>query len=256
VISPHKLYLYSVFYPVHVGALVWAALALDTFNWLYLLIGWVLVCGLGSAIGLHRVISHKAIKLRPWAFKVLSLIACLAVQGSPLWWASTHRGLHHRFSDTERDPHTPTKGKWHAYHGWLHYKGMGDIQAKYVADLLRSKFQVKLARRYTYVILLAYGATWLISPDFLLWGLMLPAVLSYHQESVVNTWGHSAKLRPREYNTKDLSVNRRVLALFTWGQALHNNHHARPGEYDFSLGQSGKFDPCVLLKWILNYARI
>jgi fatty-acid desaturase len=250
--SEHKQNLYGVFYPVHLVTILWVIFGTHTWNAaLYAFIGWVVICGLGSAVGLHRVISHRAEFPAPWKRNVLTVLACLCVQGPPIWWASVHRSGHHRFSDTERDPHTPLFGRWFSYHGWLHKPGVGRVNVRYLPDLLRDHFLVECSRTYPWIVYGVYANAWFINPEFLLWGLMVPAVWSYHQESIVNTLCHYAR-GERWSMTKDASVNRKYLALVTWGQALHNNHHARPGDFDFSLGQKGKFDPCAIFKILMR----
>ncbi len=248
--NKHQQYLYLIFYPVQITALISAIYGAMHFEWINLVfffIGWVLLCGVGSAIVLHRMLSHKALKPHKWLEKPLSILAALCIQGSPLWWVNTHRGLHHKFTDTDKDPHTPVKGRWNAYHGWVHGEKVGDINPRYVTDMLRDPFQIDLAKNYMWYVFSIYALVGFISPMFLIWGLIVPAAWSYHQESIVNTWCHLNGRGERNFETNELSVNLRWLSWFTWGQALHNNHHARPGYFDFSLGNKGEFDPCSLL---------
>lgn len=48
------------------------------------------------SVCLHRYASHAAFKCGPVAHLFLSVMACLANQGGPLWWASQHR-CHHKY---------------------------------------------------------------------------------------------------------------------------------------------------------------
>mgnify|MGYP003348402358 FL=1 len=114
-------FLKYVLYPVH--AVAWIGLAVylyfydfSLFNFACLFFGWILIEGLGVAVTLHRYVSHKAFVARKGLKPVLLWLSCLSLQGSPLGWAAIHRGSHHRYSDTDRDAHTPKKGFWYAWH--------------------------------------------------------------------------------------------------------------------------------------------
>ena len=97
--SKAKANLWIVFWPVQILALL--GIIFTSPNWLYLFMGWVLFCGLGSAVILHRVVSHNSITLKKFLKKPLLILSCMCVQGSPIWWAAVHRGQHHPNADTE-----------------------------------------------------------------------------------------------------------------------------------------------------------
>jgi stearoyl-CoA desaturase (delta-9 desaturase) len=245
--------LFTVFYPVQImavtGAIYTAVNGFELSHLLFFLLGWVLICGLGSAVVLHRITSHRAITVRRFLRNPLLLLGALCAQGSPMWWAVIHRGLHHPYSDREGDPHSPIHGFWHAYHGWTLKVDPSKVNITAMKDLLRYEEGKFLHRNYTAIVWSVYILVGLISLDFLLWALIIPAAWSYHQESIVNTVCHSRKIGYRNYDTPDNSMNNKILALFTWGQALHNNHHHEPGSYDFGKSISNKpteFDPCVI----------
>jgi len=130
-------------------------------------------------------------------------------------------------------------------HDWDQY-----FNPKYAVDLLRDPVQLWFSKNYTSVILITYLAVGLVSLDFLLFGLMLPAVIGLYQESTINVLGHYRKFGYRNFETKDNSQNVPVLALTTWGQGWHNNHHYQASSYDFGTSVSGRsfeFDPSLLL---------
>ena len=85
----------------------------------------------------------------------------------------------------------------------------------------------------------------LINIEFMLWFWLIPAVLSFHQEAIVNSVCHLGKFGYRTFDTKDKSMNIPLLALLTWGQALHNNHHYDYDSYNFAK-KKNEFDPCTL----------
>lgn len=249
-----NLFLLKFLYPVHATA--WVGFfyllftnGLEPVHFLYFLVGWILIEGLGTAIVLHRYISHRAFEAREWIKPFLLWTACMSLQGSPMGWAAVHRGSHHRYADTDNDAHTPRKGKWYAWHMWLH-DWNEYFNAKYVTDLLRDPMQVWFAKNYEKIILVSYVIIGLISLELLLFGFMIPAAIGLYQESNINVFCHSGNLGYRNFDTKDDSRNIPFLALITWGQGWHNNHHHKPASYDFGTSVSGnasEFDPSLLL---------
>jgi stearoyl-CoA desaturase (delta-9 desaturase) len=254
--EPLKLntFLYFILYPAHLVALAGLFVFPFYFDFglkqiVLLFLGWVLLAGVGSAITLHRMVSHRAIEPRRGLKPVMLWLASLCLQGSPLGWAAIHRGSHHRYSDTEKDAHTPTKGIWHAYHGWLWEWGKY-YNPKYAIDLIKDPMHMFFAQNYVKIILITYLIVGLIDWQILLFMFIIPAVYSLHQESSVNVLCHLKGQGYRNFDTKDDSNNRPIMARIVWGQAWHNNHHAKAAAYDFGTTVSGRkdeFDPTLLL---------
>ena len=247
-------FLFYVLYPVH--AIAWFGTAaylyffdFTLFNFLSLVVGWILIEGIGVAVGLHRYASHRAVVLRKGLKPVMLWISCLALQGSPLGWAAIHRGSHHRYTDTEQDAHTPTKGKWYSWHMWLHDWDKY-FNPKYAIDLIRDPMHMWVAKNYISIILVSYLVIGLISWQLLLFGFMIPAALSLYMESNINVFCHSPGFGYRNFETKDQSRNVPLLAWITWGQGWHNNHHQKGSSYDFGStvsGNAAEFDVSLLL---------
>lgn len=246
-------FLYAVLYPAHLVALLGLTVYPYYFGFglkelICLFLGWIFLAGLGSAVTLHRAVSHRAIEYHAW-FKPIALwLASMCLQGSPMGWAAIHRGSHHRFSDTDRDAHTPKKGWLYSYHNWLH-DWAKYFNVKYAIDLLSDKYHLFFAHHYTKVILGSYLVIGLIDWQVLLFMFIIPAVYSLHQESLVNLRCHLKGGGYRNFETKDDSNNRPIMGYLVWGQAWHNNHHARAAAYDFGTTVSGKrweFDPTLL----------
>lgn len=250
-------FLYSVLYPTH--ALAWIGFfymlysGIEAIHLLYLFLGWVLIEGVGVAVVLHRYVSHKAFEARVGLKPILLWLGCLSLQGSPLGWAAIHRGSHHRYSDTEKDAHSPTKGWFYAWHMWLHDWDQY-FNPKYAVDLIRDPMHTWFAKHYVKVILVTYLMVFFISPTLLLFGFMIPAALSLYQESNINVFCHTNEFGYRNFDTKDQSRNVPVLAWITWGQGWHNNHHEKASSYDFGTTISGnprEFDMSLLLLYVV-----
>lgn len=250
-------FLFSVLYPTHI--LAWAGLfymfysGIELVHLLYLFIGWVLIEGIGVAVVLHRYVSHKSFEARRGLKPVLLWLSCLSLQGSPLGWAAIHRGSHHRYSDTEKDAHTPSKGKFYSWHLWLHDWDQY-FNPKYAIDLIRDPMHIWFAKHYVKIIIVTYIVVFFINPEFLLFGLMIPAAISLYQESNINVFCHSPGYGYRNFQTKDQSRNVTFLAWITWGQGWHNNHHEKASSYDFGTtvsGNSKEFDMSLLLLYLV-----
>jgi stearoyl-CoA desaturase (delta-9 desaturase) len=178
----------------------------------------------------HRLLTHRGYKVPRWLEYVLTVCATLALEGGPIFWVATHR-IHHKYSDQEGDPHSPVDGTWWSHMGWiLTGKSMHHdttTLARYVPDLADNKFHVWITK-YHYVpmvvlglILLAVGGI-----PFVLWGIFLRTVVGLHFTWLVNSATHS--IGTRRFKTRDLSTNSWWVALVTWGEGWHNNHHAHP----------------------------
>jgi len=213
----------------HVGAVA----ALFFFSWepflLAIFLYWV-GGSLGIGIGYHRLLTHRGYKTPKWVEYFLTTCAVLALEGGPIFWVATHR-IHHQYSDKEGDPHSPRDGKWWAHVGWILVgKSMHHdtkTLSRYVPDLAKDKFHVWITK-YHYVPMIVLGLALLAigGIPYLLWGVCFRTVLGLHATWLVNSathiWGS------RRFQTRDDSTNSWWVALFSFGEGWHNNHHAHP----------------------------
>ncbi|QDV24332.1 acyl-CoA desaturase [Aureliella helgolandensis] len=212
-----------------------------TFSWSGLAVLVVLhwVCGgIGICLGYHRLLTHGGFMTHRWVRRAIATIGCLAGEGPPMVWVANHR-LHHARSDQEGDPHSPRDGSWWSHAFWLAYKVGGknpnDYLKKWVPDLYRDRYMRMLD--YAFVplnvglSLIIYAAGYAVGGStlalsWLIWGAALRMVLVLHSTWLVNSashlWGY------RNYETRDDSRNNWWVALFTYGEGWHNNHHAHP----------------------------
>ncbi len=255
----NQKYLWSVILPLHLLALITAIMiefrAVDI---LLFMVGYICIGGLGVNVGLHRWASHKSIKVNRFAKPIILFFSTVACQGHMIWWTAVHRGYHHCYSDTKRDVHSPIHGSWNAFFGWIIKHDPTTVDLKRSLDLLRDN-KVKLFHKHTFTIIwLTWVIAGLISPHVLLFVFLLPAIIGLHSEGLVNLLCHTNN-GYRNFETKDNSRNVPLLGLFDWGNGWHNNHHHRPGSFDFGTSVSGKwweFDPCKLfLPFIRDYAK-
>jgi fatty-acid desaturase len=185
---------------------------------------------LGIGMSYHRLLTHRSYRTTKFIEYFLTICGTLALEGGPIFWVATHR-IHHQKSDQEGDPHTPREGGFWAHMGWilmgegLHHDA--SVLAKYAPDLSKDKFHVWLSNWHwlTNVVvglgLLAYGGI-----PYVLWGIFFRTTFGLHATWLVNSathlWGS------RRFQTRDDSTNNWWVALLTFGEGWHNNHHAHP----------------------------
>jgi stearoyl-CoA desaturase (delta-9 desaturase) len=211
----------------HIGAV----LALFYFSWEGLAAAavlWWVSCGMGIGMGYHRLLTHRSYKAPKWLEYLLTIFATLALEGGPIFWVATHR-VHHKFTDVEGDPHSPRDGKWWSHMGWiLDGKAMAQSTsalAPHVPDLINNKFHVWISK-YHWVPLTTLGFTILAiwGWPMVFWTIFLRVVVGLHGTWLVNSANHL--WGSQRFATGDDSTNNFWVALVTFGEGWHNNHHA------------------------------
>lgn len=184
------------------------------------------VHAIGITAGYHRYFSHRSFKTsRAFQF-VLALMGTLAAQKGVLWWTAYHR-LHHRTSDTPHDPHSPHYGFWRAHAGWFLAPGSEATDWRRVRDWKRFPELVWLNEHFLLPPLaLALGLYLAGGLPWFAWGFCICTTMTWHITYTVNSVAHRHGYR--NFQTSDDSRNVAWLALPTWGDAWHNNHHHHP----------------------------
>ena len=189
----------------------------------------------------HRYFSHRTFRTSRVLQFVFALIGAASVQRGPLWWAAHHRN-HHRHADTAADPHSPAvHGFWWSHAGWFLTRGGFRTDWSRIPDLARYP-ELRWLDRYDTVVpvLLAaalYGVGALlerVAPQLgttggqmLVWGFFISTVVLFHATVTINSLAH--RFGRRRFDTRDDSRNNLWLALLTFGEGWHNNHHFFPG---------------------------
>jgi stearoyl-CoA desaturase (delta-9 desaturase) len=182
------------------------------------------ISGLGITIGYHRLITHRAYQTKRWLRQLLMIAATFAMQGGPASWASLHI-QHHRFADKPGDPHSPSQqGFWFAHCGWIFHEHRPNFR-RYGKWLLKDKDIKHISKNYLGYSILGLLIPWVLCGwRGLLWGGFLRVFLCIHMTWFVNSVCH--KWGTRDYpTTPDTSRNNVFVALFTFGEGWHNNHH-------------------------------
>ncbi len=227
----------------HIGAIA----ALFLFSWRVLaatvFLYW-LTTGLGISMGYHRLHTHRSYKVPLVLEYFFAVCGALTLEGGPISWVATHR-IHHQNSDLPGDPHSPREGGWWAHAGWLITGATNHnntkAMAKYAPDLAKYRFYVWLNNYHwaptlaLALLLLAIGGL-----PLMLWGVFFRVTFGLHATWLVNSathmWGG------RRFATRDDSRNNWWVALITFGEGWHNNHHAHPTSARHGLAWY-EFDP-------------
>lgn len=201
--------------------------------WVAVIIGFICQKEIGISAGYHRLFSHYSFEVSRPAKLFILWCGLISGQGSPFWWAAVHRGYHHKHSDTEKDPHSPIHGFWHSYILWLFTIKEKDLSPRYITDLIRDKDLSFAHKNYLPIFFISHIVIVLVSLDFWLYFMALPAFLTLHCYCIQTSFQHLKGLGYRNFNTKDNSGNNPLLFPIVFGDAWHNNHHADPGNPNF-----------------------
>ncbi len=177
--------------------------------------------------GNHRYFSHRSYRTSRVFQFVLALGGVATGQKGMLWWAAHHR-RHHRFSDRPGDAHSPREGFWWSHMGWMLSRDHEGTDLNGVKDLARYPELRVLERLWMLPPVLVGVATWAVWGSWgLVWGYFVAQTLFWHGTFTINSLAHV--FGTRRFDTRDDSRNHWLLALITFGEGWHNNHHHRPG---------------------------
>lgn len=188
--------------------------------------GFYIVAALGTGVGLHRYFAHRSFRTSRTFQFLLGVLACTSF-ADPIGFAGKHR-LHHRHSDTESDVHSPRQGWWYCWYGSLVDDGRTEREIVSAARDLARYPELRSLRRWFVLPGAALGALtwWLGGFSMFAIGFVLSRCLLLNLVSTVNYFGHLAG--PRRYATRDASTNNALVALLSFGEGWHNNHHYYP----------------------------
>jgi stearoyl-CoA desaturase (delta-9 desaturase) len=199
-------------------------------NFAVMLIGNWIVGSLGIGLGYHRLLTHRSFKAPKWLEYTLTVFGAMAIQDDAPKWVVTHR-IHHQFVETDKDPHSTKPGFFWAHMGWI-LKGTAQDHdeatlKRYVPDLLKDKFHVLLAKYYYIPLVFSGFVLFAIGGwELVLWGVFGRVVVGWHSTWFVNSATHF--FGKRRFATEDDSTNNAWVAILTFGEGWHNNHHAQP----------------------------
>lgn len=212
---------------------------------------------LGITASAHRLWSHKSYEAA-WPVRFLFMLANSAAhQGSIYHWVRDHR-MHHKYTDSDLDPHSIQYGFWYAHMGWLFYKKspslreaagtipMQDMEADSIV-MFQKKNYIVLSNLFCFGLPTLYGwyawdSLWIGYFYFgvLRWILLLHA--TWCVNSVAHIWG------TKPYDERLSARQSAFTSLVAVGEGWHNYHHAYPYDYRASeFGWTAEWNPSTLL---------
>jgi stearoyl-CoA desaturase (delta-9 desaturase) len=234
-------------------------------DWQDLLILAVFYAGVGSGItvGFHRLLTHRSFKCHRLTRAVFAALGSAAAEGPVIDWVATHR-KHHQFSDDHGDPHSPhghgagfmgsLRGLVHAHIGWVFSDMEVADERRYAKDLLADPWIRFVDQTFLLWVVAGLAAAFGLGValsgtvkgglEALLWGGAARIFFMHHATFSINSLCHFFGFRT--YDTPDESRNLAWLAIPTWGEAWHNNHHAFPTSYRHGL-ERWQIDPSAAI---------
>ena len=204
------------------------------------------VCGLGVTVGYHRMLTHRAFQTHRATRYLFAVMGSMAIQGPVIEWVADHR-KHHAHTDQDGDPHSPhvghgagvrgaLRGLWHAHVGWL-WRTNGQARAyKFARELVEDRGMRFLSRQFLTIVLvgllipagLGYVLTGTLKGAVtgLVWGGFVRIFMLHHVTWSINSVCHF--FGRRRFEVEDHSTNVFWLALPSFGESWHHNHHAFP----------------------------
>jgi stearoyl-CoA desaturase (Delta-9 desaturase) len=259
--------LVAVFGPFLVLAVV-APLAwhTDLLNWSDIAVFALMyvVSGIGVTVGYHRLLTHRAFQTHRWVEYAFAIVGGLAVQGRVIDWVADHR-KHHAHTDDEGDPHSPhagqgagirgaLRGLYHAHVGWLFSEQGRARPDKYARDLYEDAGMRRIHRSFHWIVLATFAIPFALgfaltqslhgALTAVLWGGLVRVSMLHHVTWSINSVCHF--FGRRRFAIDDHSTNVFWLALPSFGESWHHNHHAFPRSAFHGL-RPWELDPSALV---------
>ena len=176
--------------------------------------------------GYHRYFAHRSYRVSRPVQAVLAFGGTTAAQKGPLWWAAHHRA-HHRHTDQPGDVHSPGDGFWWSHVGWVLSDRHKEPDWRLVADWARVP-ELRWLDRHDWVGPWAIAIVSVLVGGWsgLVVGFFASTVALWHATFAVNSIAHL--FGRRRYDTPDTSRNSALVAVATFGEGWHNNHHRFP----------------------------
>ena len=184
---------------------------------------------IGMSMTYHRLIAHRSWQAPRWLEIFGTLCATIGLTGSSLAWCSVHRE-HHEKPDTKTDPHSPKFKKW--WHIQF-FSMLYQPKIRLIRDKLKDPFHSFVHRNYFYINIFYGLGVCFLDPFALVYAYLFPATILWNCGSAVNTIGHLWGYK--NFKSENNSRNNPLLALITWGEGWHNNHHWKPKKFYFGV---------------------
>lgn len=213
--------------------------------------------GISITAGYHRLYAHKAYDAAMPVRAFFAFFGAGAVEGLIKWWGHSHR-VHHRYTDTNRDPYDARQGFWFSHMGWMLTKANPKNKARAdISDMLADPVVTFQHKHYMWIMLLSafivptvfaglgwgdwYGG-------FIIAGIFKLCIIQ-QATFCVNSLAHWIGVQP--FDDRRSPRDHVLTALVTFGEGYHNFHHEFPSDYRNAL-KWYQYDPTKVLIWTLS----
>lgn len=231
-------------------------LGVTSAKWTSLLFAVFMICAgnLGITCGVHRLWSHRSYKARTPLKVFLVILQTLAFQMSVIEWSRDHR-LHHKYSETDADPHNAKRGFFFSHVGWLLVRKHPDVITKGkgidISDLTEDKVLRFQKDNYFAMVLLItfliptaipmyfWNETFMNASTLNLLRYCLALNITWMVNSVAHMFGN------KPYDKFINPVENKAVSFLALGEGWHNYHHTFPWDY-----RTGEYDR---LNWTCRF---
>jgi fatty-acid desaturase len=189
--------------------------------------------GLGTTVGFHRALSHRAVKLNIVVEQILIFFAVFNGSGSPSTWIANHRN-HHANSDTVDDVSSPRHGGfWWAHLRWL-YQWEASSMDKWAPDRILPRYLFWAKIQPALIVISLTIGYFVFGWAGLFWLGAIRMVYCLHMQAFVNSLLHLKPGLPEGVDTAQNIWWLGPLQISAWGENWHGNHHSYPASACFS----------------------
>jgi stearoyl-CoA desaturase (delta-9 desaturase) len=236
-------------YGLPIFTLIWIYNMCIDFNptHLYIFIFFAYLLGINTTTFMHRAWCHRAWVPNKWLNICALIIHNIGCTGKTLAWAAVHR-KHHRFSDTEKDPHSPYyKGKFYVATAVYDMDFPKDIGI-YSKDLIKDPIHMWFSNYYWVINVSLWTLLAIININ---WLILWLGIIGFHmiKNKSFNVLGHN------DSSTKESTNSIFYAWLYLHGEPWHRNHHLDPTNWRFGhkwyeIDLGARFiQLCVWLGW-------
>ncbi len=186
-------------------------------TWWQWLLGFVMyfniVC-LGISVGYHRLLSHRSFNCPKWLEYIFAWFGHIMMVGPAALWVATHRE-HHKYTDTDKDPHSPL----HKGYFYAHFLQVYTFpRPRFMVDMLRNDVY-KLQHKYYWELIALWAIIlFLIDPFALIYLWLAPAGFAKIFGSLVFSYSHRDGKPHSDF----------IVGILTFGEGFHTVHHEKP----------------------------
>lgn len=211
--------------------------------------------GLSITAGYHRLWAHKSYNAKAPVRIFYALFGAAAVEGSIKWWGHSHR-IHHRYTDTPRDPYDARRGFWYSHMGWMLMKPNPKYKARADISDLIDDWVVRVQHRHYLgiMVFMSFIFPTLVCGYFFndyLGGFIYAGILRacFIQQATfcVNSLAHWIGVQP--FDDRRTPRDHFLTALVTFGEGYHNFHHEFPTDYRNAI-KWYQYDPTKVVIYI------